>query len=327
MGLLVDGVWQEEDHRVRTEAGRFVRKATAFHNWVTQDGSPGPTGEGGFPAARGRYHLYVALSCPWAHRTVIFRALKGLEDVISLSVVDPLYGTHGWRFSDTPGTIPDTVNGASELADVYLVNDPRYSGRVNVPVLWDRERRAIVNNESSEIIRMLNGAFGRFTNVATDYYPEALRAEIDAVNTLVYDNINNGVYRAGFAITQEAYEEAARNVFKALDELDARLARQRYLAGAAITEADWRLFCTLIRFDAVYYSHFKCNLRRIADYPNLSNYLRDLYQQPGVAATVNMDHIKRHYYGSQRHVNPHGIVPIGPQLDFTAPHDRGRFGN
>ena len=327
MGLLVDGVWQDEQHIARTSDGRFVRPTTRFRNWVTEDGSPGPTGEGGFAAARGRYHLYVALPCPWAHRTVIMRMLKGLEDVVSMSVLEPLYGPHGWRFGTSPGTVPDSVNGASELAEIYLRADPRYTGRVSVPALWDKERGTIVNNESAEIIRMLNGAFGRFTNVRTDYYPPALREEIDRVNALVYENVNNGVYRAGFATSQEAYEEAFRAVFRVLDELERRLARQRYLVGRDITEADWRLFTTLVRFDAVYYSHFKCNLRRIIDYPNLSNYLRDLYQQAGVAATVNMDHIKRHYYGSQRHVNPTGIVPLGPQLDFLAPHDRGRFEN
>ena len=327
MGLLVDGVWQDEQHSTRTPGGRFVRPTTRFRNWVTQDGSPGPTGEGGFAAARGRYHLYVALPCPWAHRTVIMRMLKGLEDVVSMSVLEPLYGPHGWRFGTSPGTTPDSVNGASELAEIYLRADPRYTGRVSVPALWDKERRTIVNNESAEIIRMLNGAFGRFTNVRTDYYPPALREEIDRVNALVYENVNNGVYRAGFATAQEAYEEAFHALFRVLDELERRLARQRYLAGGDITEADWRLFTTLVRFDAVYYSHFKCNLRRIIDYPNLSNYLRDLYQQGGVGATVNMDHIKRHYYGSQRHVNPTGIVPLGPELDFMAPHDRGRFEN
>jgi putative glutathione S-transferase len=327
MGLLVDGVWQDEQHSARTPEGRFVRPTTRFRNWVTEDGGPGPTGEGGFAAARGRYHLYVALPCPWAHRTVIMRMLKGLEDVVSMSVLEPLYGPHGWRFGTSPGTSPDSVNGASELAEIYLRADPRYTGRVSVPALWDKERRTIVNNESAEIIRMLNDAFGRFTNVRTDYYPPALREEIDRVNALVYENVNNGVYRAGFATAQEAYDEAFRALFRVLDELERRLARQRYLAGGDITEADWRLFTTLVRFDAVYYSHFKCNLRRIIDYPNLSNYLRDLYQQGGVAATVNMDHIKRHYYGSQRHVNPTGIVPLGPELDFLAPHDRGRFEN
>ena len=326
MGLLVDGVWRDEQHAERTRDGRFLRTTTRFHNWVTEDGSPGPTGAGGFAAARGRYHLYVSHACPWAHRTVIMRALKGLEEAVSLSVVEPLYGPHGWRFGTSPGTIPDTVNGASELAEIYLRADPRYSGRVSVPVLWDKERATIVNNESAEIIRMLNGAFGRFTNVRTDYYPAPLRAEIDRVNALIYENINNGVYRAGFATTQEAYEEAFRALFAALDEIEQRLSRRRYLAGAEITEADWRLFTTLVRFDAVYYSHFKCNLRRIVDYPNLGNYLRDLYQEGGIAATVHMDHIKTHYYGSQRAVNPTGIVPLGPALDFSAPHDRARFG-
>ena len=326
MGLLVDGVWRDEQHSERTPDGRFVRPTTRFRNWITQDGTAGPTGEGGFAAARDRYHLYVALACPWAHRTVIMRTLKGLEEAVSMSVVEPLYGPHGWRFGTSPGTTPDTVNGASELAEIYLRADPRYSGRVSVPVLWDKERRTIVNNESAEIIRMFNGAFGRFTNVRTDYYPPALREEIDRVNALVYQNVNNGVYRAGFATSQAAYEEAFRALFAVLDEVEQRLSRQRYLVGKDITEADWRLFTTLVRFDAVYYSHFKCNLRRIIDYPNLSNYLRGLYQQEGVAATVNMDHIKRHYYGSQRHVNPTGIVPLGPQLDFSAPHDRGRFG-
>jgi putative glutathione S-transferase len=325
MGLLVDGVWQDEQHSQRTQSGRFVRPTTRFRNWITEDGSAGPSGDGGFPAARGRYHLYVSLACPWAHRTLIMRRLKELDEIVSLSVVEPLYGPHGWWFGSSPGTIPDSVNGAGELAEIYLRADAKYTGRVSVPVLWDKERRSIVNNESAEIIRMFNGAFGRFTNVRTDYYPPPLRAEIDRLNALVYENINNGVYRTGFATTQDAYEEAFRAVFAALDEIEARLARQRYLAGGAITEADWRLFPTLVRFDAVYYSHFKCNLRRIIDYPNLSNYLRDLYQQPGVGATVNMDHIKRHYYGSQRHVNPTGIVPVGPALDFMAPHDRGRF--
>jgi glutathionyl-hydroquinone reductase len=326
MGLLVDGVWQDEQPGARAPTGRFLRPATRFRNWVTEDGSAGATGEGGFRAGRGRYHLYVSHACPWAHRTVIMRMLKGLDDVVSLSVVEPLYGPRGWRFGTSPGTIPDSVNGASELAEIYVRADPRYTGRVSVPVLWDKERHTIVNNESAEIIRMFNGAFGRFTNVRTDYYPPELRSEIDRVNTLIYENVNNGVYRAGFATSQEAYEEAFRALFGALDELDERLALQRYLAGSDITEADWRLFTTLVRFDAVYYSHFKCNLRRIVDYQNLSNYLRDLYQQPGIAATVNMDHIKRHYYGSQRNVNPTGIVPLGPQLDFLAPHDRGRFG-
>jgi putative glutathione S-transferase len=321
MGLLIDGVWSDDSRdTTRMQSGRFVRPQTRFRNWVTPDGSPGPTGEGGFPAERGRYHLYVALSCPWAHRTVIFRALKKLEDVISMSVVEPIPRNHGWEF-----VTPDSVNHKPNLAEIYVLADAKFTGRVTVPVLWDKARCTIVNNESAEIIRMLNAAFAAFTPVKTDYYPPHLRAEIDSINTRIYENVNNGVYRAGFATAQEAYDEAFRGVFGLLDEIEQRLAGQRYLAGSRLTEADWRLFTTLIRFDAVYYGHFKCNLRRIVDYPNLSNYLRDLYQVPGVAETVNMDHIKRHYYGSQRKVNPTGIVPLGPLLDFDAPHDRGRI--
>src|SRR6476659_7874481 len=267
MGLLVEGIWRDEQPGERTPHGRFVRPATRFRNWVTPDGSAGPTGEAGFPAARDRYHLYVALPCPWAHRTVIMRVLKGLEDVVSMSVLEPLYGPHGWRFGTSAGTTPDTVNVARELAEIYLRAEPPSTGRVSVPVLWDKERRTIVNNESAEIIRMLNGAFGRFTNVRSDYYPQALRAKIDGINELVFPNINNGVYRAGFATTQEAYEQAFRNVFDALDEIEQTLSRQRYLVGSAITEADWRLFPTLVRFDAVYYAHFKCNWRHIYEYP------------------------------------------------------------
>lgn len=323
MGLLVEGVWQEDVSR--TQDGRFIRPVTRFRNFVTVDGRPGPTGEGGFPAERGRYHLYVSLACPWAHRTLIFRALKKLDDVISVSVTEPLYGKTGWEFGDTPGTTPDTANGKATMAEVYLLADPRYSGRVSVPVLWDKTRRTIVNNESAEIIRMLNSAFDAFTDVKTDYYPAALRAEIDRINELVYPNLNNGVYRAGFATSQTAYEEAARGVFSTLDRLEQILSQQRYLVRGQITEADWRLFTTLIRFDSVYYSHFKCNLRRITDYSNLWNYLRELYQVPGIAETVSIEQIKRHYYGSQRHVNPTGIVPIGPALDFNVPHDRARF--
>jgi glutathionyl-hydroquinone reductase len=323
MGVLVEGVWQERPQDTR--GGRFIRPPTRFRNWVTADGSPGPTGEGGFAAVPGRYHLYVSLACPWAHRTLIFRRLKKLDDAISVSVVEPLLGSAGWTFGGSPGATPDTVNGKARLADIYLLADSRFSGRVTVPVLWDKERRTIVSNESAEIIRMLNSAFDRFTDVHTDYSPAELRAEIDRTNAFVYDNVNNGVYRAGFATTQDAYEEAFLALFAALDEIEGRLAAQRYLVGGRLTEADWRLFTTLIRFDAVYYVHFKCNLRRIADYPNLSNYLRELYQVPGVAETVSLDHIKRHYYGSHRDLNPRGIIPLGPQLDFTAPHDRARF--
>jgi glutathionyl-hydroquinone reductase len=323
MGQLVNGIWQEDVSR--TTDGHFIRPTTRFRNFVTADGSPGPTGDGGFAAEAGRYHLYVSHACPWAHRTMIFRSIKKLENAISVSVAAPLYGKTGWEFGSEKGGTPDQVNGKATLAEIYLVADPHYTGRVSVPVLWDKKRRTVVNNESSEIIRMLNSAFDTFTNVRTDYYPVELRGEIDRVNELVYAAVNNGVYRAGFATRQAAYEEAARGVFAAFDELEDRLSRQRYLVGSQITEADWRLFTTLIRFDTVYYSHFKCNLRRVADYPNLWNYLRDLYAVPGVAETVSIDHIKRHYYGSQRQVNPTGIVPIGPVIDFTAPHDRSRF--
>lgn len=323
-GMLIDGVWRTEWHDTKSTGGRFKRTEPKFRNWVTADGSAGPSGTDGFKAERGRYHLYVSLACPWAHRTVIFRKLKGLEEVISMTEVEPIMGDQGWQFG--PDADLDTVNGKDKLNQIYLVADPRYTGRVSVPVLWDKERRTIVNNESPEIIRMLNTAFDAFTNNRTDYYPAALRQEIDTVNALVFNNVNNGVYRCGFASTQEAYEEAFLDLFGALDELEARLSRQRYLAGNAITEADWRLFTTLVRFDAVYVGHFKCNLRRIADYANLSSYLRELYQVPGVAETVNMDHIKRHYYGSMRNLNPSGIVPLGPALDFEAKHDRARFG-
>jgi putative glutathione S-transferase len=324
MGLLVNGAWQEDISR--TKDGHFIRPSTSFRNFVTADGSAGPSGKGGFAAEAGRYHLYISLACPWAHRTLIFRTLKKLDDVISVSLTEPLYGRTGWEFGTAQGGTRDTANGRATLAEIYLLADPHYTGRVSVPVLWDKKQRTIVSNESSEIIRMLNSAFDAFTEVRTDYYPAALRGEIDRINDLVYPNINNGVYRAGFATGQAAYEDAAHGVFDAFDQLEARLSRQRYLAGPRVTEADWRLFTTLIRFDSVYYSHFKCNLRRLADYPNLWNYTRDLYQVPGVAATVSIDQIKRHYYGSQRGVNPTGIVPIGPLIDFDAPHDRARLG-
>ena len=323
MGLLVNGAWQEDISR--TKEGRFIRPAPIFRNFVTRDGSPGPSSEGGFAAEAGRYHLYISLACPWAHRTLIFRALKKLESAVSVSITEPLYGKTGWEFGTARSGTSDTVNGKTTLAEIYLLADPRYTGRVSVPVLWDRKRRTIVNNESSEIIRMLNSAFDAFTDERTDYYPAQLRGEIDAVNDVIYTNINNGVYRAGFATSQEAYEEAAYGIFDTLDKIEERMSRRRFLTGRHLTEADWRLFTTLVRFDTVYYRHFKCNLRRIADYPNLWNYTRDLYQVPGVAETVSIDHIKRHYYGSQRQVNPTGIVPIGPQIDFTAPHDRHRF--
>ena len=324
MGLLVDGVWKDQWYDTASTGGRFERTTTRFRNWITPDGAPGPSGSGGFAAEPGRYHLYVSLACPWAHRTLIFRGIKRLEEVISISIVEPLMGKEGWVFGDNAPT-RDAANGKAKLSEIYLLADPHYTGRVTVPVLWDRRQRTIVNNESAEIIRMLNAAFAAFTDVETDYYPAALREEIDAINTRVYETVNNGVYRAGFATTQAAYEEAFLALFATLDDLELRLSRQRYLAGDRITEADWRLFTTLVRFDAVYVGHFKCNLRRIADYPNLSNYLRELYQIPGVAETVSIDHIKRHYYGSHGQINPTGIVPLGPELNFSAPHDRGRF--
>jgi putative glutathione S-transferase len=326
MGLLVDGVWQDKWYDTKSTGGRFQRQESRFRNWITADGAAGPSGEGGFKAEPGRYHLYVSLACPWAHRTLVFRKLKRLEEVISVSVVDPHMAAEGWVFGDFPGATPDSVNGKTRLYEVYLVADPTYTGRVSVPTLWDKQRRTIVNNESSEIIRMLNTAFDAFTDRREDYYPEALRAEIDAVNARVYDTVNNGVYKAGFATAQAPYEEAARALFATLDDLEVRLSRQPWLAGQRQTEADWRLFTTLVRFDAVYFGHFKCNVRRIVDYPNLSNYLRALYQTESVRETVDFDHIKTHYYWSHPTVNPTRIVPIGPALDLDAPHDRGRFG-
>jgi glutathionyl-hydroquinone reductase len=325
MGLLVEGIWRDQDYDTSATGGRFVRPQTVYRNWITADGAAGPSGTGGFPAAAGRYHLYVALACPWAHRTLIFRKLKRLEDVISVSVVEPLNIEYGWVFGPSGGATADTANGKDKLSDIYLLAEPGHTGRVTVPVLWDKDQQTIVNNESAEIIRMLNSAFARFTNVDTDYYPAPLRGAIDEINRAVYDDVNNGVYRTGFATTQTAYEEAFRALFARLDAVEERLGRQRWLVGDRQTEADWRLFTTLVRFDAVYFGHFKCNLRRIVDYPNLSNYLRDLYQTPGIAETVDFDHIKRHYYGSHRRVNPTGIVPLGPALDLGAPHDRGRF--
>jgi glutathionyl-hydroquinone reductase len=326
MGLLVDGVWRDDSaDSTRFRDGGFNRPTTKYRNWVTPDGSPGPSGGGGFAAEAGRYHLYVSLACPWAHRTIIYRRLKGLESAISMSVTSWHMAEQGWTFDTREGSSGDAINGAQKLQEIYLRAEPKYTGRVSVPVLWDKQRDTIVSNESSEIIRMLNSAFDALTNVRADFYPAELRPAIDRVNELVYPNVNNGVYRSGFATTQAAYEDAFRNVFTALDEIEAILSRQRYVAADRPTEADWRLFPTLIRFDAVYYSHFKCNLRRIVDYPNLSNYLRDLYQVPGIADTVSIEHIKKHYYMSQRKVNPTGIVPLGPELDFSAPHDRDRF--
>ncbi|NNL64800.1 MAG: glutathione S-transferase family protein [Myxococcales bacterium] len=321
MGRLIDGVWSDEWYDTKSSGGRFQRKQSAFREQVRADGSTR------FAPAAGRYHLYVSLACPWAHRTLILRALKGLEDAIPISIVDPYMGSEGWTFGDSEGCIPDVVNGAKRLHVVYTRADPHYTGRVTVPVLWDREHATIVNNESAEILRMLNGEFDAVAaHPERDYFPEDARDAIEEINAFVYPSINNGVYRCGFATTQEAYEEAFVELFDALDQLEARLGRQRYLVGDRITEADWRLFTTLVRFDAVYVGHFKCNLRRIADLPNLHGYLRELYQVPGVAGTVDWTHIKRHYYESHPTINPTGVVPLGPALDLDAPHGRERIG-
>jgi putative glutathione S-transferase len=326
MGLLVDGEWRDQWYDTKSTGGKFVRKLSQFRNWITADGRPGLSGTGGFEAEAGRYHLYVSYACPWAHRTLIFRELKGLEEKVSASVVHPFMGREGWSFDDSyPGATGDPVNHADRLYEIYLKADPGYTGRVTVPVLWDKKSRTIVNNESSEIIRMFNSSFDSVGATPGDYYPEQRRPEIDALNDRIYDTVNNGVYKAGFATTQEAYEEAVIPLFETLDWLDDRLERSPYLLGPRITEADCRLFTTLVRFDPVYVGHFKCNLKRIADYPNLAGYVRDLYQQPGVAATVRLDHIKAHYYGSHHTINPTRVVPLGPQIDYAAPQDRNQL--
>jgi putative glutathione S-transferase len=323
MGKLIDGRWQDVSYSTAQSNGRFVRKDASFRSWVTRDGAAGPSGEGGFAAERGRYHLYVSLACPWAHRTLIFRELKGLEEIISLSVVNPFMGSRGWTFDAAPQVIADDVNGARFLYEVYLRADGAFTGRVTVPVLWDKARSTIVSNESSEIIRMFNSAFDDVGAREGDYYPSALRSEIDAVNARVYDTLNNGVYKCGFATAQQAYAEAFESLFDTMEWLEERLSRQRYLVGDRITEADWRLFTTLVRFDAVYFGHFKANKRRLVDNENLWAYTRELYQVPGIAETVNMHHIKHHYYASHTSINPTGIVPLGPLIDFGEPHGRG----
>jgi putative glutathione S-transferase len=324
MGHMIGGKWHNDDSIPADARGHFVRADSQFRNWITADGSGGPSGGGGFQAAPGRYHLFVAHSCPWAHRTLIFRKLKKLENVVSISLADKPK-TEGWSYSETIDDFKPGADGIFRLHQVYAAADPRYTGKVTVPTLWDRERRTIVNNESSEIIRMFNGSFSAHTDVDYDFYPQALRGEIDRINAVVYSDFNNGVYRAGFARSQEAYEEAARKVFACLDMMDELLGTRRYLTGSRITEADWRAFPTLVRFDLVYYSHFKCNLRRIQDYPNLTNYLRELYQWPGIKDTLDLRKIKAGYYG-QLNVNPTGIVPIGPILDhLDLPHDRDRL--
>ena len=325
MGLVVDGTWHDVWYDTKASQGRFVRTESQFRNWVTADGSAGPSGRAGFRAEPGRYHLYVAFACPWAHRTLIMRQLKGLEALISVSATNSYMGAEGWTFAPGPETIADEVNHAQRVYELYTLADPHYSGRATVPILWDKRDRTIVSNESAEIVRMLNGAFDGVGANGNDYYPLALRAEIDEWNTFIYPNLNNGVYRAGFATTQEAYEEAATAVFAALDRIEQHLSKRRYLAGSRLTEADIRLFTTLIRFDPVYHTHFKCNLRRVIDYPNLWGFVRDIYQLPGIASTVHIDFIKRHYYGSHANLNPTRIVPIGPALDYTTPHGRYRL--
>ena len=322
MGLMVHGEWQNDDAIPSDARGNFIRAASRFRHWITADGAAGPSGDGGFKAEPGRYHLFVSYNCPWAHRAIIMRKLKKLEDVVSMSLADRPK-TEGWSYSRGIDDLQPSADGTFRLHQVYKAADGDYSGKVTVPTLWDRKRRTIVNNESSEIIRMLNSAFAMWTDMAYDFYPEGLRHEIDPINDFVYEHLNNGVYRAGFARSQQAYEEAARKVFHGLDTLDGRLGKTRYLAGERITEADWRAFPTLLRFDLVYYSHFKCNLRRIQDYRHLVEYLRELYQWPGIRETFDLQKIKAGYY-SQRNINPTGIVPIGPDLaHLEQPHKRG----
>ena len=313
MGILVNGAWSRDGRIPADPSGRFIRSSSIFRNWVTADGAAGRTGTGGFEAEPGRYHLYVSLACPWAHRTLLFRKMKGLEGMVGLSVVHWRMGEDGWTFEDGPGVVPDPVLHARFLHQIYSASQPDYTGRVSVPVLWDRASAKIVSNESSEIIRMFNSAFDGVGAASGDFYPAPLRGEIDALNERIYATVNNGVYRAGFALNQSAYEEAARALFATLDWLEEHLGMHRWLCGERLTEADWRLFPTLIRFDAVYVGLFKCNVRRIADYANLSRYLRALYARPGVADTVNFQHIKGHYYQSLTQLNPSGIVPIGPE--------------
>lgn len=319
MGLLVEGKWQDKWYDTKSTGGRFVRKDSQFRDWITADGSSG------FKAGPGRYHLYVSLACPWAHRTLILRKIKKLENIISLSIVDPLMEENGWEFSDYEGSIPDIINRSDYLHQIYTTSKPEFTGRVTVPVLWDKQKKTIVNNESSEIILMLNSEFDEFGDSSLDFYPEDLRSEIDEINQYIYHSINNGVYKCGFATTQEAYEEAFINLFSSLDKIDNILSNKRYLVGGKLTIADWRLFTTLVRFDSVYYTHFKCNLRTIEEYPHISNYLRELYQYPGVEETVNFKHIKEHYFKSHKSINPTGIVPSGPELDLSTAHNRSEL--
>lgn len=326
MGMLINGELAKSWLDKELDEGEFKRMESTFRNWITPDGSAGPTGDAGFKAEAGRYHLYVSDACPWAHRTVIFRVLKKLESIISISFVEAEMLDDGWTFSNE-GKYNDVLYNFRYVYELYLKADTNFTGQITVPILWDKKLKTIVNNESSEIIRMLNSAFNDFTDVNTDYYPETLRSEIDNINQPIYDNINNGVYRCGFAASQEAYNKAFDRLFGELDSVELILSKKRYLTGDKLTEADWRLFTTLIRFDAVYVGHFKCNKRRIVDYPNLSNFMRELYQMPGIANTVDIDYIKRHYYVSHTSINPTQIIPKGPEQDFNQPHDRSvKFG-
>lgn len=324
MGQLVKGVWKDEWYDTESQGGEFVRDTAKFRNWVTADGAPGPTGEGGFRAESGRYHLYVSYACPWAHRTLIFRALKGLADHIDISVVHPDMLSDGWEFrTDFPGATGDTLFGSKYMRDIYLRANPQASGRVTVPVLWDRQQNTIVSNESADIIRMFNSAFDEITGNTDNYLPDDLRDRCDALNSRIYDSVNNGVYKAGFATSQDAYDKAVGPLFDSLDWIEGLLAENRYLAGDRVTEADWRLFTTICRFDSVYHTHFKCNRRQIVQYPNLWGWAKELYQWPGVAETVRPDHFNRHYYYSHDMINPNRIIPIGPDIDWSAPHGRG----
>ena len=325
MGMMIDGQWHSKEPVSSTTSDTFQRAQSAFRDWITADGGPGPDGQAAQPAQANRYHLYVSLACPWAHRTLIMRELKGLQKLISVSVVNPIMGEQGWTFEPADGVVPDPVMDAQFLYQLYAKADPQFTGRITVPVLWDKLRGTIINNESAEIIRIFNTAFDSLGARELDMAPADLLAQIDQINAHVYDTVNNGVYKAGFARSQAAYDTAVHALFDSLDGLEARLAQQRYLTGTRLTEADWRLFTTLIRFDPVYVGHFKCNLRRLMDYPNLWNYMLELYQMPGVAETVSLDHIKTHYYSSHRHLNPSGIVPAGPVLDLNGPHGRGHL--
>ncbi len=323
MGLLVNGIWKDQWYDTKDTNGDYKRESAKLRHWITADGSAGPTGDAGFKAESGRYHLYVSLACPWAHRTLIFRKLKQLEEHISVSIVSPDMLANGWTFNKDEGSTGDTIQNHQYLHQVYTANNRQYTGRVSVPVLWDKQQQRIVNNESSEIIRMLNNAFNQLTGNNDNYYPDELKNKIDTINDLIYETINNGVYRCGFATTQEAYQQAYIKLFEALDHVEQLLGKQRYLVDPQLTEADWRLFTTLIRFDSVYHGHFKCNRQRLEDFSNLSNYVRELYQMPGIAETVNFHHIKRHYYYSHDTINPTRIVPEGPDINYQRPHNRG----